>query len=144
MRNRRARHELYRFYGTQGELLYVGITGSVQQRTSKHRVTQPWWDLVATMTVQRFETRAESVLAERVAIRDEDPIFNISRPAPHAHAGFTPAINLCWVCREPVVEQLGDEYDDEVLTRDHVPCSEAVVEAYRRGRSDAQAGVVDG
>ena len=42
MRSRRADHSLYRFYDSEGNLLYVGITGSVKYRTEQHRATQPW------------------------------------------------------------------------------------------------------
>ena len=133
MRGRRARHELYRFYDASGDLLYVGITGSVRLRTSRHRTTQPWWDLVATMTVQRFETRAESEIAERIAIRDEDPVFNGTRASFRSlvETGADVAINICWVCREPVASVFYDE--DETPMLEHQPCNAAVSGAYRSG-----------
>ena len=142
MRKRRHRHELYRFYDSQGILLYVGITNSVRNRTSQHRYTQPWWDLVSQMTVERFATRAESEIAERVAIRDEDPLFNSARYDPEdlMHKGFKPIVSTCWVCQQPVVEELDDEYDEEVLTRDHLACNEAIVNAFRSGKKHAMEG----
>lgn len=126
---------LYRFYDVQGYLLYVGITNSLEGRTSNHRSTKPWWGLVATMTVERFPSRAEAEIAERVAIRDELPAFNVQRfdPGYLARHGFKPVVSVCWVCQQPVVEQLDDEYDPEVLTRDHMACSDAVVHAYEQG-----------
>lgn len=138
----RNRHELYRFFDSQETLLYVGITGSVRLRTNQHRRTQPWWDLVATMTVERFPSRAESEMAERVAIRDEDPVFNSARYHPDSltRTGLRPVVNDCWVCGQPVVEGLDDEYDEEVLSRDHAACSDTIIDVFRRGVDHGRAG----
>lgn len=134
MRNRRAPHELYRFYDANGDLLYVGITGSVQIRMSQHRRTQPWWDLVATMTVQRFDSRRDSEIAERVAIRDEDPMFNGSRPG--LDTLVAPAVQvsivICWVCHEPVASTFCDD-EDGAPALEHEPCNDAVSRAYSSG-----------
>lgn len=135
------RHELYRFYDVQGELLYVGITGNIQNRMGQHRATQAWWDLVGTMTVQRFDSRKESEIAERTAIRDESPIFNTARHSPSSliGVGLRPSITACWVCKEPVVDQFDDT---STPMRDHIACNESVVSAYEHGRRLAVPGVV--
>jgi hypothetical protein len=73
--------ELYRHFDARGILLYVGISISTPQRLKGHRFASGWFKKVATITIQRFPTRAAAEQAERAAIRDERPLHNI------AHAG---------------------------------------------------------
>lgn len=128
-------HCLYRFFDIDDNLLYVGITGNLEARTGHHRKHKAWWRLVATMTVERFDSLQQCEIAERTAIRDENPVFNIARHSPASlhSAHFQPVISTCHVCAEPVMEELWDGYDEEVLTNDHDACREAVINAFRRG-----------
>ncbi|WP_197508013.1 GIY-YIG nuclease family protein, partial [Mycobacterium sp. 1245801.1] len=70
------RTALYRFYSRSDRLLYVGITGDPSARFSAHRHTQPWWEEVATIRIERFPTRDEAARAEVVAIQTERPKYN--------------------------------------------------------------------
>lgn len=71
---------LYRWYDESGTLLYVGITGSLIDRTSEHGHTDPWWRQVSTCRVEWFETVNEAATAERAAITAEAPVYNRMRP----------------------------------------------------------------
>lgn len=70
-------HALYRFYAADGELLYVGITNNPPRRFTRHKGEKDWWIDVARIDLQQCETREELAEAERAAIRDERPRFNI-------------------------------------------------------------------
>lgn len=67
---------LYRHFGREGELLYVGISLSPTYRLSQHRIGSPWFEQIANITVEWFETRQEALDAERAAIIAEQPMFN--------------------------------------------------------------------
>lgn len=68
---------LYRFWDSDGVLLYVGITDDIQKRWSTHSKTQPWWGRVSRKGFQQYETREEAAAAESTAIRIERPLYNI-------------------------------------------------------------------
>lgn len=68
---------LYRFWGDQGVLLYVGITKDLTARTAQHQADKPWFRLVRDCTIEMFDGRPEALLAEREAITTEFPLFNL-------------------------------------------------------------------
>lgn len=68
---------LYRLYNGHGVLLYIGISGDVHKRLSSHARTQSWWPEVESCRVEFFPTREVLVEAERAAIRDEHPRYNV-------------------------------------------------------------------
>lgn len=70
------RHSLYRFYDAANELLYVGITGSLPTRLDQHSADKVWFEDVATIRVEHFESRTELADAEETAIRTERPLHN--------------------------------------------------------------------
>lgn len=72
---RAAKTILYRCYSEDGRLLYVGVTSNLPQRLATHRKSWWGWQLV-THTVERFQTQAEAMAAEKVAIVAERPRFN--------------------------------------------------------------------
>lgn len=69
---------LYRFWDTEGLLLYVGITARPWERWKAHRNEKPWWEEVASVTLQNFASREEVIVAELKAIREEKPRYNIA------------------------------------------------------------------
>lgn len=73
----RDRTALYRWYGFDGELLYVGITNNLLRRTSQHFDSKAWMHEAATATIEHFATRDEALAAEKDAIRRERPRYNI-------------------------------------------------------------------
>lgn len=73
---------LYRHWGEDGELLYVGISMSTLMRLSQHRADSEWFPEIAKVTIERFSTRAEALEAERKAIQTEGPRYNVIHKGP--------------------------------------------------------------
>lgn len=67
---------LYRFFDSQGTLLYVGISGNWMARLNSHSKTADFYSAVAGMTIERFPDRESVVEAELRAIKSENPLFN--------------------------------------------------------------------
>ena len=69
-------HALYRFFDGRGVLLYVGITCHPSRRWERHR-ERPWWTEVARIEVESLPDRASALAAERRAIIDGAPRYNV-------------------------------------------------------------------
>lgn len=67
---------LYRHFDDLDQLLYVGITNDPTLRADQHDRDSRWFRFVASTDTEWFDTRKAADEAERVAIRDESPIFN--------------------------------------------------------------------
>ena len=50
---------LYRFFDSEGKLLYVGISSNWQQRLKQHYKDSQFHYETTTITLERFNTRAE-------------------------------------------------------------------------------------
>jgi predicted GIY-YIG superfamily endonuclease len=74
-------HALYRQFSADGGLLYVGISCRIPQRVKEHSKHSPWWEGVVRIEIEHFGTREESLAAEKRAIIDERPKFNIHHKA---------------------------------------------------------------
>lgn len=74
---RTARTALYRFYDSDDVLLYVGITNMTQVRWAAH-TAKPWWKQVTRKEVKWFDNRAAAAQAEVLAIRLEEPRYNVA------------------------------------------------------------------
>ncbi len=70
-------HTLYRFYASNGALLYVGITNNPGRRFSKHRDDKDWWLDVARIDMEQYPSREALNAAEQRAIQNERPLHNI-------------------------------------------------------------------
>lgn len=84
------RTALYRLYGADDTLLYVGIAIDPDARWRQHEREKHWWPLVARNTVAWFEKRLEALDAEAEAIRGEKPTYNSTHsttPAPERRHG---------------------------------------------------------
>ena len=72
------RTALYRLYGDDGQLLYIGISADPERRFVQHAFTKPWWREVARREVQAwFDSRHDARAAEALAIDGEKPRHNI-------------------------------------------------------------------
>lgn len=70
---------IYRLYDSDGRLLYIGRTiRPPSQRMREHGDVQPWWDQVATGTME-FVPLGEVEAVERRAILAENPLHNLER-----------------------------------------------------------------
>jgi hypothetical protein len=81
MGNIREAVQLYRHFDTEGRLLYVGISLSTVSRLSQHKDTSEWFAAISRVTVERFPTRKDALLAEAAAIATEAPSYNKHIPA---------------------------------------------------------------
>jgi predicted GIY-YIG superfamily endonuclease len=68
---------LYRFYGNNNQLLYVGISNTWYQRFHDHEKKSGWFSKVTYSTFEWHETRESVEAAELIAIRSENPEFNL-------------------------------------------------------------------
>jgi hypothetical protein len=72
------RTAVYRYFDADGRLLYVGVSLSGIARQSQHESGSHWYADHASMTTEWFDTRAEALEAERMAIITEQPIYNVA------------------------------------------------------------------
>lgn len=71
-------HWVYRCYDNQGRLVYVGSTADLFGRLDQHRKTSWWAPTVARVTAKVYPDGPTGRVAEREAIRDEVPRWNLS------------------------------------------------------------------
>lgn len=69
---------LYRAFDLEGRLLYIGSTNDVRLRMDQHRKSAQWFSRMALFTTEPFATEDEVRIAERAAIQNEQPPYNIS------------------------------------------------------------------
>ncbi len=78
------KHLLYRMFDDDGNLLYVGRTGSLSGRFAAHARTQPWWGDVARSVIETLPNFEALCAAEKAAILAEKPRYNthhnVARP----------------------------------------------------------------
>lgn len=67
---------LYRAYLTPEELLYIGITHSLDQRLAAHRNQKSWWADVSQITIETYDSREDAEAAERHQIATMHPKYN--------------------------------------------------------------------
>jgi diadenosine tetraphosphatase ApaH/serine/threonine PP2A family protein phosphatase len=78
-------HAVYRLYDRTGALLYVGCSSDpTGRRWERHLATKLWFDQVARITCDWFDNWSPAILAEGVAIFEEQPLHN-------HHVGWTSA-----------------------------------------------------
>ena len=87
-------HALYRFFDEGDELLYVGITNNPSARFKQHGADKDWWHEVVTIRMQRYPSRAAVLIAEKRAIIEEKPRYNVV----HAAGSLPPADPIACPC----------------------------------------------
>lgn len=70
-------HLLYRLFDANDELLYVGRTNDLRRRFESHAEAQPWWPEVARSQVESLASFVALCQAERTAIVEERPKYNV-------------------------------------------------------------------
>jgi hypothetical protein len=69
---------VYRFFNTDGDLLYIGQTIDLGVRVRGHESRISWFDEIASATIQHVDSHAEAVAMERDAIERECPRYNLN------------------------------------------------------------------
>lgn len=89
---------LYRYFDSEGQLLYVGITGDNTKRQSQHRRNSFWFGEIHSATFEHFEQRDSALEAEALSIRHEKPKYNIAGTSANGfkltHSPYTHLIYL--------------------------------------------------
>lgn len=67
---------LYRFFNSDRELLYVGITNNPFNRFTGHSKDKDWFSEIAYATFEHYSSRLEVDRAETAAIKAEKPKYN--------------------------------------------------------------------
>lgn len=88
------RTTLYRYYNSDDELLYVGITGGGSKRQAQHSRKSAWFSEVKYAHFEHFDTRDEASQAELRAIYIEQPKHNRTNTVKLTHSDFTHMIQL--------------------------------------------------
>lgn len=66
---------LYRFFGADGVLLYVGITNDLKRRCTEHRI-KSWFGEVARVDVTAFRNQERAAAMESCVIAEHSPKYN--------------------------------------------------------------------
>jgi len=74
-------NQLYRYYDKDGNLLYVGISKNALYRAIQHSNLSHWYPAAVTIKIENFETQDELIVAEKLAIINENPIHNKKIPS---------------------------------------------------------------
>lgn len=69
---------VYRHFDADQRVLYIGATGDHRERTRQHKRRSPWFAKVIFVRAQPYATIEEARAAEKRAIAEERPPFNIS------------------------------------------------------------------
>lgn len=72
---------LYRHYDKDNILLYIGISLHHIVRLSQHKGHSHWYSEITTTKIEKFDSREDVVKAERAAITNENPLYNVHRPS---------------------------------------------------------------
>lgn len=75
---------LYRLYGADDALLYIGISAHPRSRLVQHQRQKSWWDEVRRHEVLWLSSRADAFAAETAEITLEGPKYNSVGTARHA------------------------------------------------------------
>ena len=67
---------LYRHFDKNGILLYIGISMNLFARLKAHQKQSHWFNLIDRIEIKHFETREEVLMAEKLAIQKERPLYN--------------------------------------------------------------------
>ena len=123
-----ARTALYRMYDAAGDLLYVGMSRNLPSRITMHVTEKSWWETVARIEVQHFESREKARQEEKRAIAEDAPLWNVLDRAATAPARST----------EIAAERIFPELDRLTEIR------KAGAEASRKARPLVEAALIAG
>lgn len=97
---------LYRYFDSEGQLLYVGITKNPLDRQSHHAANQLWWQEVNSATFEHFQQRSFALIQEQFVIGTELPKYNKQGPVL--------PLNLRPHLMSVIAGELEDEYHSKI------------------------------
>lgn len=123
---------LYRYFDSEGRLLYVGITGDNTKRQSQHRRNSFWFGEISHASFEHFDNRDQAEAAETKAILREKPMYNIAK------RGFrlehSPYTHMLYLAGKPddghdtMHKDFADKYSEIFMTTNgNVPTADMVV-----------------
>lgn len=89
-RNEKNIFRLYRHFAGDGTLLYIGSTINPIIRLGGHRVKSEWFADIRRIEIEPYATKELLLQAEKAAIQDERPKYNINgkQPPPRVNVEF--------------------------------------------------------
>jgi predicted GIY-YIG superfamily endonuclease len=101
----RSKCAVYRVYDANDFLLYIGCSPSVLERVNQH-IFKVWGHTISKINVEWFNSKEAASNAEKDAILNENPIWNIhykrgsrlSCFGPY-YPGYDPKNVKTWVCK---------------------------------------------
>lgn len=85
-------HDVYKAYDINGRLLYVGISVNVFARMKEHKQYAGWMSAASRIDVVRYADRASAQAVEAICIRDDAPVFNVTRESTRGRS--LPTVSL--------------------------------------------------
>jgi predicted GIY-YIG superfamily endonuclease len=77
------RTELYRHFGADNRLLYVGVALKALIRLTQHCDYSDWFKEIKRVEIEWFESREAALAAEREVIQKEQPLYNVRHKLRH-------------------------------------------------------------
>jgi predicted GIY-YIG superfamily endonuclease len=71
------RTALYRYYDSEGNLLYVGISVSAARRMEQHKQAKIWFKNLARVRVEHFSDRDSALQAEKKVNQGHSPYYRL-------------------------------------------------------------------
>jgi len=82
MKTKNSFNQLYRHWDKDDNLLYIGISYNGVSRLKQHSRSARWFEHIARVTIENFDSREDVEKAEKEAIIREKPIYNIVHNNP--------------------------------------------------------------
>jgi len=95
---------LYKIFGKDKQLLYVGFTNNISRRFSQHKGKE-WFKLMASFESIPFATEIECKEAEEDCIKQQNPIYNLQHTEDKAKT------------KDKTFRQRGIYFSDQVMLR---------------------------
>lgn len=67
---------VYKHYDSDGNLIYVGVTGNALTRIRTHIRDSRWFDLVNEIKIEKFDNADAAIAREKQLIEENKPVFN--------------------------------------------------------------------
>lgn len=96
---------LYRHYDYDSKLLYVGISLNALNRLNQHENSSEWYYQISRVEIEHYATLAAALKAEKTAIINELPIYNVTHNKNRARkvTKISPEVAEAYIAKFPLV-----------------------------------------